>query len=156
MQWQTWKGIDLLEKKKKLIFADPGKYALCFSRTPRGKVWNLIKPFSGGAALIRDSLNKQQVPQENKIYMLQHELSLHLDFCFRSKRAVVLETAEPFQFQPQATFSSQRSVLVCQKYFQWSPSSTAFLVKFPRCKLEENIYVNEQLFVWIIFENSVE
>lgn len=137
--------------RKKWIFVDVGKYALCFSRTPRGKVWNLIKPFSGGAALIRDSLNKQQVPQENKIYMLQHEPSLHLTFCFCSKRAVVLETAEPFQFQPQATFSSQRSVSVCQKYFQWSLPSSAFSVKLPRCKLEENAFMLMSSYVFVLY-----
>lgn len=86
------------------------KICFVFFRAPGGKVWNLIKPFSGGAPLIRDSLNKQQVPCEHAIYTLQHVLSLHLNFFFWLKRAVVLETAEPFQFQPEATFSSRRSV----------------------------------------------
>lgn len=135
MQWRTWKEIDLRGGGGKWIFVDAGKYALCLSRAPRGKVWNLIKPFSGGVALIRDSLNKQQVPRENKIYMLQHELSLHLDFCFRWKRAVVLETAEPLKFQPEATFSSQRSVSMCQKCFPWSLPSASFSINLPKVQI---------------------
>lgn len=159
MQWQNLKrGWSERQKKKKWIFVDAGKYALCFCRAPGGKVWNLIKPLSGGVALIRDSLNKQQVPRENKIYMLQHELSLHLAFCLRWKRAVVLETAEPFQFQPEATFSSQRSVLMCQKYLPWSLPSACFSIKLPKVQISSKhvffmffFYVNEQLYRCVMF-----
>lgn len=103
MQGQTQREID---PRQTWIFVDAGKRSLCFLGAPREKVWNLIKPFSGGAALIRDSLNKQQVPHEKKRSICSDmHFSLHLDFCFHWKRAVVLETDEPFYFKPEALFT---------------------------------------------------
>lgn len=63
VKWQTWKEIDL-RGGKNICWCR--KVCFVFSQVPGEKVWNLIKPFSGGAALIRDSLNKQRVPHENK------------------------------------------------------------------------------------------
>lgn len=80
------------------------------SSAPGGKVWNLIKPFSGGVTLIRDSLNKQPVPCEREIYtLLTRDIFTSL-LLFLLRESVVLETAELFQFHPKATFSSPRSV----------------------------------------------
>lgn len=117
------KTLEWSERKKKRIFIDVEKYALCFPPPAlRGKVGNLIKAFSGGAALITDSLNKQRVPSEHKIYMLQHVLSLHLDFGKKKSEWLYWKQLNHFSFSPRQHSPLRRSVKMhrteCQPYFQ--------------------------------------
>lgn len=104
MQGQTQREID---PRQTWIFVDAGKRSLCFLGAPREKVWNLIKPFSGGAALIRDSLNKQQVPHEKKeIYMLWHALFFTSWLLFSLKESCRIGNRWTILFQAWGTFLS--------------------------------------------------
>lgn len=112
--WCEWE-----QKEKKMNICWCRK--VCFVFQPgsrRGKVWNLIKPSSGGASLIRDPPNKRRVPRENNIYMLQHGPSLHLDSCSaRGREPPYWKQLRRFKSGPRQRSPAQRGASACQISF---------------------------------------